>query len=546
MPSPEPKWRQKYWTSDCLQNTCRQHGLNPSGVSKRTFCADAAELSVGHILTALSVVFVISRIMAYRRKLQAVSNVPGFRVPFYPLGVPGFLLPSTWWNPAIHWTWNWRHTVYKQYGNDTISVAPFVIGPASFYSANLDVARQVAGGEHKTSFVKPKKATSVPTYSISLDARLTLIRLWGMNLVTADGNTWRNHRRIMGPAFNPKLYELVWKQTLNTYYVLTFKFALLIIAKCGFGLSFNWDQPPRAGDGTMTVQAALRTVIDNHLLMNFLPKWIQNLPFKKLNETREANDQLMAFMQDQVEQRKADIRSKVLGKETAADAFTMLVEANEDEATKHKLDDVELIGNVFNLLFAGHVSTKVSKKTFTSRSSVLGHDRDPTLEEYNKLDKVLYAFYEALRMVPSGFLMIREAFEDTALHVPNPVGQEGSTTLAVPKGTQVIVDMIGVQYNPRYFDEPEKYKPSRWYGVSNESEAFSAFSIGPRACLGRKFAVTEAVAFLSVLLRDYKVKPIYLPGETKEQWQERVLVANIVLTLGVSNVPIQLIRRTRA
>ena len=33
------------------------------------------------------------------------------------------------------------------------------------------------------------------------------------------------------------------------------------------------------------------------------------------------------------------------------------------------------------------------------------------------------------------------------------------------------------EYNPRYFDEPEKYRPSRWYGISND-EAFSAFSIG--------------------------------------------------------------------
>ena len=33
--------------------------------------------------------------------------------------------------------------------------------------------------------------------------------------------------------------------------------------------------------------------------------------------------------------------------------------------------------------------------------------------------------------------MIREAFEDTMLQIPNPVGEEGSRTLPVPKGTQV-------------------------------------------------------------------------------------------------------------
>ena len=34
------------------------------------------------------------------------------------------------------------------------------------------------------------------------------------------------------------------------------------------------------------------------------------------------------------------------------------------------------------------------------------------------------------------------------------------------------------EYNPRYFDEPEKFKPSRWYGVPADSEMFTAFSVG--------------------------------------------------------------------
>lgn len=99
------------------------------------------------------------------------------------------------------------------------------------------------------------------------------------------------------------------------------------------------------------------------------------------------------------------------------------------------------------------------------------------------------------------------------------------------------------EYNPRYFDEPEKFKPSRWSGISPESEAFSAFSIGPRACIGRKFATLESVCFLSALLRDFKVIPVLKDGETKEQWKERVLDARIVLALGVADVPIKLVKR---
>jgi hypothetical protein len=77
---------------------------------------------------------------------------------------------------------------------------------------------------------------------------------------------------------------------------------------------------------------------------------------------------------------------------------------------------------------------------------------------------VLAAFYEALRLFrtynltlvnvlsisadadsASGYIMIREAFEDTVLEIPNPHGEEGSKIVPVPKGTQVLVDMIGVR-----------------------------------------------------------------------------------------------------
>ncbi|KAH7886405.1 hypothetical protein F5I97DRAFT_1880079, partial [Phlebopus sp. FC_14] len=53
----------------------------------------------------------------------------------------------------------------------------------------------------------------------------------------------------------------------------------------------------------------------------------------------------------------------------------------------------------------------------------------------------------------------------------------------------IVVDMVGVQYNPRYFSEPEEFRPSRWYKSPDdtasakvdlsESEEYTAFSVGP-------------------------------------------------------------------
>lgn len=40
--------------------------------------------------------------------------------------------------------------------------------------------------------------------------------------------------------------------------------------------------------------------------------------------------------------------------------------------------------------------------------------------------------------------------------------------------------MALIEYNPRYFPEPEKFKPSRWHEQEKNSlpDAFTAFSVG--------------------------------------------------------------------
>jgi hypothetical protein len=67
--------------------------------------------------------------------------------------------------------------------------------------------------------------------------------------------------------------------------------------------------------------------------------------------------------------------------------------------------------------------------------------------------------------------------------------------------------------------------------------------IGPRTCIGRKFATTEAVCFLTMLLREYKVQPILQGKERKEEWKNRVIDAKVMLTLGIKDVPVKFVRR---
>ena len=60
----------------------------------------------------------------------------------------------------------------------------------------------------------------------------------------------------------------------------------------------------------------------------------------RFKEVAEATSELLAFMQAQVAERKADIRARG---SAGRDAFSMLVEASEKEEEKYKMDDSEIV-----------------------------------------------------------------------------------------------------------------------------------------------------------------------------------------------------------
>lgn len=47
--------------------------------------------------------------------------------------------------------------------------------------------------------------------------------------------------------------------------------------------------------------------------------------------------------------------------------------------------------------------------------------------------------------IAAGYVMIREAIEDTVLTIPSKLGKLGNRSIAIQKGAQVVVDMVGVR-----------------------------------------------------------------------------------------------------
>lgn len=125
-------------------------------------------------------------------------------------------------------------------------------------------------------------------------------------------------------------------------------------------------------------------------------------------------------------------------------------------------------------------------------------------------------------------------------------------SIPVPAGSDILLDVAGIHYNrtssvvlifvrqfhltgtsARYWDDPYAFKPSRFL-EDWPRDAFLAFSGGPRACIGRRFAEIEAMATMIMLVSRYSIEVMpeaQYAAETPEARRERILGADVRITL---------------
>ena len=109
-------------------------------------------------------------------------------------------------------------------------------------------------------------------------------------------------------------------------------------------------------------------------------------------------------------------------------------------------------------------------------------------------------FYEALRLFPPVCNKSPDskynAEQLQVIGIPKWVPEEESITLnepfrgqnklRIPAGSYMNLSVVGMHYNPRYWAEPEEFRPERFLAPDWPRDAFMPFSAGPRACIGKK------------------------------------------------------------
>jgi len=190
--------------------------------------------------------------------------------------------------------------------------------------------------------------------------------------------------------------------------------------------------------------------------------------------------------------------------------------AAKDPETGRVMHDSEIVDNLLTFLTAGHETTalalawtfdrlgrhpEILREVQREIDATLTDDA-PTLEQLDSLVLTRDVLRESMRLTPPAPIIVREVTEAFSL--------EG---VRLEKGTRLIVPIYALHRHRALWEAPEIFDPSRFVTRPGESRpqddryAYMPFGAGPRICIGARFAETEALTVLAMILKALTLTP---------------------------------------
>ncbi|XP_044262902.1 probable cytochrome P450 28a5 isoform X2 [Tribolium madens] len=128
------------------------------------------------------------------------------------------------------------------------------------------------------------------------------------------------------------------------------------------------------------------------------------------------------------------------------------------------------------------------------------HDSLP-YEELQKLQYLDAVFNEALRLYPPLGALIKVC---TKPYTYTP--KNGEKPFVIEPETRVILPLIALHRDPKYFEEPDSFKPERFLVKENITKyTFMPFGEGPRACLGQRFGTLQVKVGVAYVIKNFEI-----------------------------------------
>lgn len=354
-------------------------------------------------------------------------------------------------------------------------------------------------------------------------------RGFGQGLLTSDRALWRQQRRIMQPAFNAQRVDQYKSSMQRSTEQLLARFSdggernihRDMTDLCFEALALSLFGEDMMGERRLVAQAAeaLHAFHDHYsewigsfgglffTAFRSIATWLGRpdfvidpciLPTWYARHFRDAVDVLDQAVNKIIQRKRQE--------PPQGDLLGLLLAARDDSG--QALSDRQIRDEVVTMFFAGH-ETGAAVLTWTF--FLLAQHPEFTarlvrqIQDGSESGMIEQVLREAMRLYPPAYRISRTVVETCHL---------GATK--VTAGAELVIPQWAVHRSPRYFEEPEQFRPERWSAdfISRLPHfAYFPFGGGPRTCIGNTFGMVESKFVVSRILQEFNFeKPQMTPG----------------------------------
>eukprot|EP00897_Mesotaenium_endlicherianum_P006194 jgi/Mesen1/5602/ME000282S04751 len=366
--------------------------------------------------------------------------------------------------------------------------------------------------------------------------------LGNSSLLIANGEGWHHTRKLLNPAFYHQELSVMFKHAIEAAdrnlgawekkidanggkleqdMHRAFNHLTLDVAGSSFLGTHDFEDPKTADflydafmginlgifynlffKGQLQVPLFSYLPLPSNLKIAYLTRGVRGM-LRNLIKKKKAN---LALATSKLPQDQPDMLARLVAAQQSYDDY--------------QLSDTEVEDQAMTFLFAGHETT-TSLLSWTSlllarnpewrekaRQEVLeicGENGPIEWDHLWQMKNLQMILFESMRLYPPAPLFMREVYgKDVKL---------GKYTL--PEGIQIQVNIYLCHHDPRYWEDPEEFKPERFAdgqaAAAKHPNSYFPFGFGPRSCIGKNVAMAEGKLVIAEMLRrfDWSISPNY-------------------------------------
>lgn len=351
--------------------------------------------------------------------------------------------------------------------------------------------------------------------------------MMGSNLFSLRGEEWREMRKLLSPSFTSMKMKMMYHlirdcaDSFTSFIVAEAKngkvynqkdifarYTVDVIATCSFGFSIDSMRNPENEFYQLTNSSLnFSSGLSWRFTLGFAsPKLCTLLGIKMFSE------RVHRYFLDVVSETVRTRQEKGI---TRPDMIQLMMDTKDKD---RPLTIEEMTYQAFIFFFAGFDTTS-SFLSFAAHEIAVNPEvkeklqeeidelarktnGNPSYEDIKNMQYMEAVLSEVLRLHNVAFTLDRVCVKEFQL----PPAKDGAPPVTMKPGDLIWFSPFSLQRDNEYFDDPFTFRPERFLKGDIPS-AYMPFGIGPRMCIGNRFAFLEAKLLMFYLLSRCDIEP---------------------------------------